>query len=392
MEMGQGLAINEGKVHNRVVSAAHWDIFGQYATYARSYDSPEDLTQDFHVYKMEWTPTKISTYVDDDWIWEMDISDAECPSCSELHQPHHILLNMAVGGGFTSGGESSSAASSSCAGSSSSAGASSSGGCPSRGPEDITAPLPGEMQVDWIRLYDNGSTIISTPGPTMPPTLVPIPVTNAPVQPTPAPTVSNRQPLVTPEPTKAPTPRPTVAVFMTPTDPPIPVSTREPVILPSDSRSGGKAGKGFSSGSRSRANRQPSGGGKGKGKGKGGSSFNRQGTSGGKAGKGKGRSYSAYSSGRTEDGGLTVDGAYATDSTTTLAGRDPNGSVFVPVNDEEDADGPIFRTGPSTLVVEPEQQEVSALQSSGSRMESFLSMALLGLVTLVGVMAGVTSC
>ena len=387
MEMGQGLAINEGKVHNRVVSAAHWDIFGQYATYARSYDSPEDLTQDFHVYKMEWTPTKISTYVDDDWIWEIDISDGECPSCSELHQPHHIMLNMAVGGGFTSGGESSSAASSSCAGSSSSAGASSSGGCPSRGPDDITAPLPGEMQVDWIRLYDNGSTIITT-SPTMPPTLVPIPVTNAPVQPTPAPTPSNRQPLVTPEPTKAPTPRPTVAVYIQPTDPPVPVSTREPVILPSEGGGkAGKAGKGFSSGSRSRANRQPAGG-KGKGKGKGGSSFNRQGPSSGKGGKGKG--YSAYSSGRTEDGGLMVDGTYATDTTTLPAARDPTGTVFLPVTGEEDADGPIFRTGPSSLVVEPEQQEVSAMQSSTSRTGFFLSMMLSGFVTL-GVLAGVTS-
>ena len=177
-EMGQGLAINEGLVNHRVVSAAHWDIAGQYATYAKWYDSPIDLTQDFHTYRMEWTPTKIATYVDDIWIWEIDISDTECPSCQELHSPHHIMLNMAVGGGFTSGGTSNSAAgsssSSSCAGSSSSAGASSSGGCPSRGPDDITAPLPSVMQVDWIRLYDNGYTVIAPPVPTTSPTNPPV--------------------------------------------------------------------------------------------------------------------------------------------------------------------------------------------------------------------------
>lgn len=280
---------------------------------------------------------------------------------------------MAVGGGFTSGGESSSAASSSCAGSSSSAGASSSGDCPSRGPEDITAPFPAEMQVDWIRLYDNGSTIITPSAPTLPPTLAPLPVTDAPDPPTLAPTPSNRQPEVTPEPTKAPTPRPTVAVFVPPTDPPLPATTREPVVIPS-----GKAGKGKAGSSRSAANRQP-GGTKGKGKGKGGSSFNRQpGFTSGKAGKGKGRSYSAYSTGRTEDGGLTVGG-------TDAATRDPNGAVFLPVNDEEDADGPVFRAGPSSLVVEPEQQEISAIQSSGSRTGFTVSTGLAALVAILGV-------
>ena len=169
-EMGQGLAIDEGLVNRRVVSAAHWDILGEYATYAKWYDSPVDLTQDFHIYKMEWTPEKIATYVDDIWIFEIDISEAACPSCQELRSPHHMMVNMAVGGGFTSGGTSSSAgggssssSASSCAGSSSSAGASSSSGCGFRGVNDITAPLPAELQIDWIRLYDNGHTVVTDP-------------------------------------------------------------------------------------------------------------------------------------------------------------------------------------------------------------------------------------
>lgn len=196
LEMGQGLAINEGLVNHRVVSAAHWDLEGQYATYARWLDASRDLTQDFHIYRMEWTPTSIANYVDDEWIWEMDITEEKCTSCQELHSPHHIMLNLAVGGGFTSSGTSSSAAGgasssssgSSCAGSSSSAGASSSssgGGCAARGPEDITAPLPGVLLVDWIRLYDNGDTIlIETPdglAETIPPTkLTPLEVPDVP--------------------------------------------------------------------------------------------------------------------------------------------------------------------------------------------------------------------
>ncbi|CAB9498587.1 Glycosyl hydrolases family 16 [Seminavis robusta] len=188
-EMGQGLAINEGKVNRRVVSAAHWAIEGEYATYARSYDHPTNLTNDFHIYRMEWNPNSISTYVDDNWVWEMDIDQGNCPTCGVFHKPHFILLNIAVGGGFTSGGTSSSAAgsssSSACYGSSSSAGASSSaagsssGGCPSRKPEDVTAPLPAEMQVDWIRLYDNCHTTVDKQPPTSSPTDAPVDATVA---------------------------------------------------------------------------------------------------------------------------------------------------------------------------------------------------------------------
>ena len=219
-EMGQGLAITQGLVNNRVVSAAHWDIVGQYATYARWYDSSMDLTQNFHTYRMEWTPTSIATYVDDDWIWEMDISESECPSCEAFHKPHFLLLNMAVGGGFTSGGTSSSSSgvgsssssgSSSCYGSSSSAGvgSSSSGACPSRGPNDITAPLPAEMQVEWIRLYDNCHTSIST-------TTIP---RSAPINDTPVPTVT---------PSSAPTEQPSASpISSTKEDTPFPTAPTE---------------------------------------------------------------------------------------------------------------------------------------------------------------------
>jgi len=172
-EMGQGLAIHEGLVNQRVVSAAHWDILGEYSTYAKWYDAPEDLTQDFHIYRMDWTPERIATFVDDNLIWEIDITEPNCVSCQELHSPHHIMVNMAVGGGFTSGGTSSSAtggassssssSGSSCAGASSSSGSGSSD-CGYRGPNDITASLPGDLLVDWVRLYCNEDTVVLSTG------------------------------------------------------------------------------------------------------------------------------------------------------------------------------------------------------------------------------------
>ncbi|CAB9496065.1 Glycosyl hydrolases family 16 [Seminavis robusta] len=182
MELGQGIANAAGLGNKRVVSAAHWDYQGNYATYANYYDSPTNLSEAFHVYRLEWTPERMTTFVDDAKIWEMIIDESACADCEELHHPHFILFNMAVGGGFTSGSSSSSSSGgSSCAGSSSSS-SGSHGGCGSD-PDDITAPFPGEMVVDWVRLYDNGFTevdILPTPQPT--PILSPAPTSPAPTK------------------------------------------------------------------------------------------------------------------------------------------------------------------------------------------------------------------
>ena len=299
-ELGQGLAIEEGVANQRVVSAAHWEYEGQYASYANSYDSPQDLSQDFHTYKLEWTPEKMSTYVDDNLIWEMNIGTSECLDCEELHQPHLILFNLAVGGGFTSGGSSSSSSSSSSSGCSSSAGSSSSGGCPGRGPDDITAPLPAEMLVDWVRLYDNGFTEVN-----MPPTPAPsVPIANAQTQaPSPMP--------VTPRPTQAPvTPRPTQAPVTVPAQEPVtpPPTTSTPVRNPPtnpatttsrDSGDGNNDDDGdddyYSVDCVEERSRRSGGSGKGKGKSKGGNSGSRSraarsggSSKGGKGGKGSG--------------------------------------------------------------------------------------------------------
>ena len=248
MELGQGLAIQEGLVNQRVVSAAHWDLEGQYATYAKWLDAPADLTKDFHIFRMEWTPEKIATYVDDQWIWEIDITEEKCVSCQELHSPHHVMLNLAVGGGFTSGGTSSSTAAgsssssgSSCAGSSSSAGASSSSGgdCGARGPNDITAPLPGELLVDWIRLYDNGDTVLLETPDGLPATIPPTKLTDVEVPGVPATEVKSIPESVVPVAaavTDAPVPVteapvPTTDAPVPVTDAPVPV-TQAPVAPP----------------------------------------------------------------------------------------------------------------------------------------------------------------
>eukprot|EP00934_Nitzschia_sp_Nitz4_P007830 Nitzschia sp. Nitz4//scaffold201_size42423//25606//27042//NITZ4_007376-RA/size42423-processed-gene-0.23-mRNA-1//-1//CDS//3329541338//7820//frame0 len=165
MEVGQGLAITEGVVNQRVVSGAHWEHEGGYATYATSYDTSYNLYEDFRNYTMDWTPEYIATYVDGEKIFEIDISSQNCVDCTEFHHPHFVVLNLAVGGYFTSvggDGSSGSSSSSSSCGSSASSSSGSSGGCGDLRTE-VTAPLPATMKVEYVRLYDNGHTELVAP-------------------------------------------------------------------------------------------------------------------------------------------------------------------------------------------------------------------------------------
>jgi beta-glucanase (GH16 family) len=168
MEIGQGLAINQGVVNRRVVTGAHWENEEAYATYAIGYDGSEDLYLDFHNFTLDWTPSMMTTYVDGQKMWEMNITSEACTDCEEFHHPHFLLFNLGVGGFFTStGGDGSSgssgvSSSSGCAGSSSAGvGSSSSGGCGSAR-TDVTATLPATMTVDYVKIVDNGFALVES--------------------------------------------------------------------------------------------------------------------------------------------------------------------------------------------------------------------------------------
>jgi beta-glucanase (GH16 family) len=143
MEMGSASAITAGVINRRVGSAAHWDNDGTWASYTRSYDTASDLDDGFHIFSMDWTPERITSYIDGQQIWTFYIKDDACASCNEFHQPHFIILNTAVGGTYT--------------------------GLLSA--DQITAALPAEMLIDYVRIYDNGFTELggsSLPEPSVP--------------------------------------------------------------------------------------------------------------------------------------------------------------------------------------------------------------------------------
>ena len=130
VEMGSGGAISAGVVNRRVGSTAHWENDDSYATYGQFLDADVDLNDDYHLFRLEWTPESITTYLDGQRVWVMDIRPQNCTDCSEFHQPHFLILNLAMGGNYT--------------------------GLLTEG--QITAPLPAEMHVDYVRIIDNGHT------------------------------------------------------------------------------------------------------------------------------------------------------------------------------------------------------------------------------------------
>jgi beta-glucanase (GH16 family) len=132
MEMGSAAAIAAGVTNRRAGAAVHWDYQGSQADFGEDYTSATDLTTGYHIYKLTWDSQFIRVFIDNIEFFDFAISDIAGGSLEEFHIPHYLILNLAVGGTYT--------------------GVMSAAG--------ITAPLPGKMEIDYIRLYQNsGSTL-----------------------------------------------------------------------------------------------------------------------------------------------------------------------------------------------------------------------------------------
>ena len=131
LEMGSAAGIAQGIQQELIDAAVHYsNATNGYSNYVTWLTAPEDLTQDYHLYKMSWTPTTISFYLDGAQYGSFDIT---ADYLSEFHQPMFPILNIAIGGydpSYTG----------------------------VYSPAGVTAPLPARMYVDWIRLTDNGFT------------------------------------------------------------------------------------------------------------------------------------------------------------------------------------------------------------------------------------------
>ncbi len=131
VEMGSEAGISEGKQQERYNVAMHFsNAAGDQQSNVVWDDAPVDLSLDYHHYKVAWTPTDMTFYLDGDVVATWDITAAHM---AEFHQPFFPILNLAIGGwnyvNITD-------------------------------PNLITATFPAKMKVDWIRLSDNPYTEI----------------------------------------------------------------------------------------------------------------------------------------------------------------------------------------------------------------------------------------
>ncbi|WNJ18286.1 carbohydrate-binding protein [Pontibacter sp. G13] len=128
-EWGNASGISAGVVNNRVNGAAHWEAGDAYAGYGTHSDFSPALNNDYHVYKMVWTPSLITCYMDDVEYYAIDISGGAAADLEEFHNMKYILLNLAVGGTFTG----------------------------ITNPGGISAPMPAQLKIDYVRLYQDSN-------------------------------------------------------------------------------------------------------------------------------------------------------------------------------------------------------------------------------------------
>jgi beta-glucanase (GH16 family) len=87
------------------------------------YTPGPDVTEDFHVYGLEWDEFEMRWYFDDVlYAVQNNWSSTAAPYPAPFDQPFHILLNVAVGGGLP-------------------------------GYDFSSAAFPATMEVDWVRVY-----------------------------------------------------------------------------------------------------------------------------------------------------------------------------------------------------------------------------------------------
>lgn len=84
-------------------------------------ENEPDWSENFHIWKMDWTSDYIRLYLDEELLNEIDLTETINPDgFNPFQQPHYILLNLAIG---------------------------SSGGDPS------TTKFPKKYEVDYVRIY-----------------------------------------------------------------------------------------------------------------------------------------------------------------------------------------------------------------------------------------------
>ena len=108
-----------------VAMAVHYrDATGSYRHLGTGWSGP-DFTQDFHTFAVHWRPDALVWYVDD--VPRYTVTDP----LAIPHEPMYLLANLAVGGTFA-------------------------------GSPDATTPFPSDLQVDYVRVWQEEPPRVAT--------------------------------------------------------------------------------------------------------------------------------------------------------------------------------------------------------------------------------------
>jgi beta-glucanase (GH16 family) len=126
MEAGHTQGIAAGTQDRTLNGALHWQENGNYAGYGPQWTAPAGSNlYDYNLFTLTWTPQRIEMHFNDHPTpyFAMDITGSDKEEFRDW--AHYFVLNLAVGGSFTG----------------------------ITNPNNITAPLPAQMFVDYIRVY-----------------------------------------------------------------------------------------------------------------------------------------------------------------------------------------------------------------------------------------------
>ncbi|GAA4603199.1 beta-glucanase (GH16 family) [Actinoplanes octamycinicus] len=112
-----------GRNTNELYTTLHAPAYNGAGGYGQKYTSSVDLSQDFHVYAVEWDSKGMRFFLDNTLVFTAAKDTVENTRGPWIYDhPFYLILNLAVGGDFP-------------------------------GPIDATTPFPSRMLVDYVRVY-----------------------------------------------------------------------------------------------------------------------------------------------------------------------------------------------------------------------------------------------
>jgi beta-glucanase (GH16 family) len=126
IDIMEHVGYDQNRVHGTVHTKAYYWVNGEQR---KASVEAKDVAQEFHVYAMNWGPERIDMFLDG-VLYFTYLKDSDDWQAWPFDHPFHLILNLAVGGGWGGAG----------------------------GPTDMTV-FPTRMEIDYARMYKRQSAL-----------------------------------------------------------------------------------------------------------------------------------------------------------------------------------------------------------------------------------------